>query len=213
MTLDEYVNRLTSPEPPDLLRLERESYLRLVHGRMCSGHVQGRLLKMLTMMIRPRFAVELGTFTGYSALCIAEGLPDDGRLLTIEHQDELEDFLRRSFSNSQSGHKIELRIGDALEICRSLPDNSADMMFIDADKRQYPEYFDEAMRIVCPGGFILADNTLWDGHVVDDNYADDPQTAGIRRFNEMVSTDNRCEQVILPLRDGLTIIRRNNTGH
>lgn len=212
MTIEEYVSRLTSPEPPALSRLERESYLRLVHGRMCSGHLQGRLLKMLTAMIRPAFAVELGTFTGYSALCIAEGLPEGGKLLTIEHQDELEDFLRRSFANAGTEGKIELRIGDALAICRTLPPGCADMMFIDADKRQYPEYFAEAMRIVRPGGFILADNTLWDGHVVDDRYHDDPQTEGIMKFNEMVSECPDCEQVILPLRDGLTIIRRNNPG-
>ena len=207
MTSEDYIQPHSSPEPETLRNLIRETHLRLVHGRMCSGHIQGRLLKMLTTMIRPLVAVELGTFTGYSALCIAEGLPEGGKLITIEHQDELEDFLKRSFNSSPFADVIDLRIGDALDICRSMESASADMMFMDADKRQYPEYFQEALRIVRPGGFIIADNTLWDGHVVEPSHADDPQTAGILRFNRMVAESDRCEEVMIPLRDGLTLIR------
>lgn len=207
-TIQHYIERHTSPQPDHLTRLERESNLRLINGRMCSGHLQGRLLKMLTEMIRPTTVVELGTFSGFSALCIAEGLPESGRIISIEADDELEDFIRRQLSGSPFGGKVDLRIGDALAICAGMPDNSADMMFMDADKRQYCQYYREAMRIVRPGGYILADNTLWDGHVVEERYANDRQTSAIREFNDLVAADPDSEQVMLPLRDGLTIIRR-----
>lgn len=206
--LDSYVDSHISPEPDHLHRLTRESYLRLINGRMVSGHLQGRLLKMLTQLCAPKIAVELGTFSGYSALCIAEGLSDDGRLVSIEVDDELEDFIRRQLDSTEHGKKVELRIGKALEICREFKDESVDMMFIDADKRQYPEYLEEAMRMIRPGGLIIADNTLWSGHVCDPAYEKDPQTRGVREFNEMASQLEGFETVILPFRDGISLLRK-----
>lgn len=206
--IDEYVDSHSSPEPAHLYRLTRESHLRLINGRMVSGHLQGRFLKMLTGLCAPRLAVELGTFTGYSALCIAEGLPDDGRLVTIEVDDELEDFIRRQLDAVEWGRKVELRIGNALDICRDFPDESVDMMFIDADKRQYPTYLAEAARMIRPGGLIIADNTLWSGHVCDPEYAKDPQTLGVREFNDLAASLPGFETVILPFRDGITLIRK-----
>lgn len=206
--IEDYARSHSDPEPECLRRIERLSNTRLIHGRMCSGHLQGRLLKMLTEMIRPKLAVELGTFSAYSAICIAEGLDPEGRLVTIEHNDELEDFIRERLEENGFADKVELRIGDAVGCLSEFPDASVDMMFIDADKRSYTSYYEEAMRIVRPGGFIIADNTLWDGHVIDPAYDRDPQTIGIRRFNDLVAADSRVEKVMLPLRDGLTIIRR-----
>ncbi len=208
--LDSYVDSHISSEPEHLRRLTRESYLRLINGRMVSGHLQGRLLKMLTQLCAPKIAVELGTFTGYSALCIAEGLPDDGRLVTIEVDDELEDFIRRQLDSTEHGKKVELRIGKALEICREFSDESVDMMFIDADKRQYPQYLEEAMRMIRPGGLIIADNTLWSGHVCDPAYEKDPQTKGVREFNEKAAQMEGFETVILPFRDGISLLRKRN---
>lgn len=209
MTIEEYVDLYSSPEPVHLKALERESYLRMIHGRMCSGHLQGRLLKMLTAMVCPHRVLELGTFTGYSGLCIAEGLPSDGKLITIEANDELEDFILEGFAKSPCGEKIELRIGRALEIMAEMEPESFDMIFMDADKREYPAYYEACKRLLRPGGFLLADNTLWDGHVVEERQRD-AQTAGILSFNEKVASDSETEQVILPLRDGLTLIRKLN---
>lgn len=206
-SLDSYVDSHISPEPEHLRRLTRESNLRLINGRMVSGHLQGRLLKMLTELCAPRLAVELGTFTGYSALCIAEGLPEGGRLVTIEVDDELEDFIRLQLDSSEHGHKVELRIGHALDICREFPDGSVDLMFIDADKRQYPGYLEEAARMLRQGGLVIADNTLWSGHVCDLSY-DDAQTRGVREFNDLAAAHPLFETVILPIRDGITLLRK-----
>lgn len=206
--LDAYVESHISPEPKDLYRLTRESYLRLTNGRMCSGHFQGRLLKMLTQLCNPQLAVELGTFTGYSALCIAEGLNEDAKLVTIEVDDELEDFIRYQLDASEHGKKVELRIGKALDICREFEEGSVDMMFIDADKREYPAYLVEASRILRPGGLIIADNTLWSGHVCDPAYDKDPQTRGVREFNDMTANFPGFETVILPIRDGISLLRK-----
>ncbi len=210
-SLDSYVDAHISVEPTDLHRLTRESYLRLTNGRMCSGHLQGRILKMLTQLCRPRLAVELGTFTGYSALCIAEGMEDGARLVTIEVDDELEDFIQHQLDTSEHGKKVELRIGKALEICQEFEDESVDMMFIDADKRQYPDYLKEAARMLRPGGLIIADNTLWSGHVCDPAYEKDPQTRGVREFNDMAKDLPGFETVILPIRDGISLLRKQNT--
>lgn len=207
-SLDSYVDAHISSEPNHLYRLTRESHLRLINGRMVSGHLQGRLLKMLTALCAPSLAVELGTFTGYSALCIAEGLPQGGRLVTIEADDELEDFIRRQLDSSEHGRKVELRIGKALDICRDFADNSVDMMFIDADKREYPAYLAEGARMLRPGGLIIADNTLWSGHVCDPAYDKDPQTRGVRDFNDMAASLPGFETVILPIRDGITLLRK-----
>ena len=207
--LEAYIETHIEKEPEDLHRLERATNLQRVNGRMCSGHIQGRLLKMLTTMIRPQKALELGTFTGYSALCIAEGLPENGSLITIELEDELEEPILEAFSASPYGDKIKLIIGDASEKCREFADKTFDMIFIDADKRRYPEYYAEAKRILRPGGYILADNTLWDSHVIED-YRHDPQTEGVRNFNNIVVSDPDMETVIIPIRDGISIIRKTN---
>ena len=173
--------------------------------------MQGRVLSMISHMIRPKRILELGTFTGYSALCLAEGLAEGGKLVTIEHNDELEETIRRNISRSPLGEKIELVIGDAKEILSTLNFQLStlfDLVFIDADKREYCAYLDLVYPLVPVGGFILADNTLWDGHIIDPAYDKDKQTLGLRAFNDQLKEDDRFEQVILPLRDGLTLIRK-----
>ena len=205
--LDEYVLRHTEAEPEYLYRLWRATNIRTIHGRMASGHLQGRLLKMLVEMIQPQRVLEVGTFSGYSAISMAEGLPEGGRLYTFEINDEMEDFTRPWIEGSEVADKIEFIIGDALTEAPKLG-ITFDMAFIDGDKRTYCECYEMVMGILRPGGFILADNTLWDGHVVDVSYSKDHQTQGIVDFNDHVALDVRTEQVILPLRDGLTIIRK-----
>ena len=156
--------------------------------------------------------LELGTFTGYSALCLAEGLPEDGELVTIEHNDELEEIIRKNLSLSPLGKKIRLIIGDAKEVISgqlsAVSVQSFDLVFIDADKREYCAYWELVYDLVRPGGWILADNTLWDGHIIDSSYDRDKQTLGLRAFNDLIAADERVEQVILPLRDGLTLIHK-----
>jgi predicted O-methyltransferase YrrM len=205
--LDEYVLRHTEAEPEYLYRLWRATNIRTIHGRMASGHLQGRLLKMLVEMIQPQRVLEVGTFSGYSAISMAEGLPEGGRLYTFEINDEMEDFTRPWIEGSEVADKIEFIIGDALTEAPKLG-ITFDMAFIDGDKRTYCECYEMVMGILRPGGFILADNTLWDGHVVDESYSKDHQTQGIVDFNDHVAQDMRTEQVILPLRDGLTLIRK-----
>lgn len=206
--LEDYILAHIDEEPPELYELCRRTNIHLLNGRMCSGHMQGRLLKMLVAIAAPRRALELGTFSGYSALCIAEALTEGASLVTVEADDELEDFIRDSFSKSPHSGKISLVIDDALNFCHRQPDESFDLVFIDADKRRYCDYYEECLRLLPPGGLIIADNTLWDGHVVEQDHSRDPQTAGIMRFNDMVAADSRVEKVILPLRDGLTLIRK-----
>ena len=205
--LDEYINSHISPEPKELYRIDRLTNLRLVNGRMCSGHIQGRMLKMLTSMTQPKRALELGTFSGYSALCIAEGMPEGGVIDTIEVDDELEDFIRENLASSPHGEKVRLHIGDALEMMQQWDNDEFDLIFIDADKRKYVDYFNRAIDLVKTGGYILADNTLWDGHVVE-TCRHSAQTQGIIDFNNLVANHPRVETAILPLRDGLTIIRK-----
>ena len=173
---------------------------------MVSGHLQGRLLKMLVEMIRPQRVLEVGTFSGYSALCMAEGLPDGGHLWTYEINDEMEDFTRKWLENSPYHDRITFMIGDAVTEAPKL-NLDFDLAFIDGDKRKYVEYYEMVMEHLNEGGYILADNTLWDGHVVEDD-AKDAQTEGIRKFNDFVAVDTRVEKVILPLRDGLSVIRK-----
>ena len=208
MTLDEYILQHTEPEPDYLYRLWRATNVHTIHGRMASGHLQGRLLKMLVEMIRPMTVLEVGTFSGYSALSMAEGLPEGGHLYTFEINDEMEDFTRPWIEGSAVADKITFIIGDALVEAPRLG-ILFDMAFIDGDKRTYRETYEMVMRLLKPGGFILADNTLWDGHVVDPAYGHDHQTQGITDFNDYIVADSRVEQVILPLRDGLTLIRKN----
>lgn len=206
--IEAYAAAHSSAEPLHLYEITRAAHIHLLHGRMCSGHMQGRLLAMLTHMIDPESVLELGTYAAYSTLCIAEALRPESRIVTIEHNDELEDFIRTQLERSPDGRKIDLRIGDALRLMSDMEDETFDMIFIDADKRQYPAYYGESMRLLKPGGYILADNTLWDGHVTDPAYDRDAQTAGIRLFNDMVADDSRVEKVMLALRDGLTLIRK-----
>lgn len=208
MTLFDYIEQHSSPENEVLSQITRNTYLEILNPHMLSGRVQGRVLSMMSQMIHPKCIVELGTFTGYSALCLAEGLTENGKLYTLEHNDELEDTIRQHFSLSPLGEKIELIIGDAKETLRRLPlaFGSVDLSFIDADKREYCEYIELIYPFMRRGGWILADNTLWDGHIIDPAYDKDKQTLGLRTFNDKIAADPRFEQVILPLRDGLTII-------
>ena len=205
--LDRYVAEHIDAEGDYLYRLYRATNIHTIHGRMASGHLQGRLLKLLVKMFQPKNILEVGTFSGYSAICMAEGLTDGGKLYTFEINDEMEDFTRPWIEGSEVADKIDFRIGDANELAPKLG-VVFDMAFIDGDKRTYVETYEMVMNILRPGGFILADNTLWDGHVVDEAYDHDHQTIGIRKFNDHVATDSRVEKVILPLRDGLTIIRK-----
>ena len=208
MTLEEYISAHTTPENELLQSITRDTYVHVLNPHMLSGHVQGRMLSMLSHMIRPKRILELGTFPGYSALCLAEGLAEGGRLITIEHNDELENTILRNLSHSPLCKKIELRIGDCKLEIDNLKGQVFDLVFIDADKREYCVYLDLVYPMVPVGGFIIADNTLWDGHVVDPAYDKDKQTLGLRAFNEKVAKDDRFEQVILPIRDGITLIRK-----
>ncbi len=205
--LDTYILAHIEPEPDYLYRLWRATNIYMLHGRMASGHLQGRLLKMLVQMIRPRRILEVGTFSGYSALCMAEGLEEGGKVYTFEINDEQEDFTRPWIEGSPMADKVEFIIGDAIKEAPKLG-LEFDMAFIDGDKRTYVETYEMVLKILRPGGFILADHTLWDGHVTDPAYDRDHQTQGIRRFNDHIAQDTRVEQVILPLRDGLTLIRK-----
>ena len=189
-----------------LYRLCRATYIHLLHGRMASGHLQGRLLKMLVEMVKPENILEVGTFSGYSSICLAEGLAEGGKVYTFEINDEQEDFTRPWIEGSHVADKIEFIIGDAITEAPRLG-ITFDMAFIDGDKRTYIETYEMALKVMRPGGFIVADNTLWDGHVVDPAYDHDQQTIGIRNFNDHISRDPRVEKVILPLRDGLTLIK------
>lgn len=206
--LTQYVENHTSPQPEYLDVIERQTNLRLLNGRMCSGLIQGRLLKMLAAMIRPTRVLELGTFSGFSALSIAEALEEDATIDTIEIDDELEDFIRHSLSLAPCGNKVRLHIGSAEDVMKQWTNETFDLIFIDADKRRYCQDFDLCLPLLRKGGFILADNTLWDGHVTDPAKDRDPQTRGIKEFNDMVRNRTDIETVILPIRDGLSLIRK-----
>ena len=220
MTLEEYICAHSTPENEVLESITRDTYVHVLNPHMLSGHVQGRVLSMISHMIRPKRILELGTFTGYSALCLAEGLAEGGKLVTIEHNDELEETIRRNISRSPLAEKIELVIGDAKEYLHGEASKRSEgtlngeastlyeLVFVDADKREYSAYLDLVYPLVPVGGFILADNTLWDGHIIDAAYDKDKQTLGLRAFNTKLKEDDRFEQVILPLRDGLTLIRK-----
>ncbi len=216
MQLNAYIESRSSAEDDYLYRLWRATNIHLVRPHMVSGHVEGLLLKMLVGMIRPMNVLEIGTFTGYSAIAMSYGLPKGGHIYTFDVNDELEDFARKWISGSRRAADITYTIGDALRILPDFTENhgnlSFDLAFIDGNKRQYAEYYDLAMRFLSPGGYILADNTLWDGHVIDPAYDRDSQTLGIRKFNDILAADNTVEKVMLPIRDGLTIIRKKAAG-
>jgi predicted O-methyltransferase YrrM len=205
--LEKYILQHSEPEPEYLYRLWRSTNVHLLRGRMASGHLQGRLLKMLVQMIKPKNILEVGTFSGYSALCMAEGLEEGGKVWTYEINDEMEDFTRPWLENSAVSDRIEFIIGNAITEAPKLG-ILFDMAFIDGDKRTYMETYEMVLKVLRPGGFILADNTLWDGHVLEMPKAADRQTQGIESFNDFLMKDQRVEQVILPLRDGLTLIRK-----
>ncbi len=205
--LEDYILQHIDEEGDLLSRLDRETHLYHLRPRMCSGHLQGKLLKMFVRMIRPHRILELGTFTGYSALAMSEGMAPGAELHTIEIDDELEDFIRQHFSQSPIADRIHLHIGDAREVMAQVG-GEFDLVFMDANKRQYLEYYNLVFDSVAPDGFIIADNTLWDGKVVDFGKKLDAQTAGILEFNDFVAADKRVEKVIVPIRDGLTIIHK-----
>lgn len=209
MDILEYIEQHSTPESEALRQIVHTTHIEMINPRMMSGHIQGRVLSMFSQMIRPQRILELGTFTAYSTLCLAEGLSDDGTLVTLEHNDELEDMILRNLALSPLGEKVQLVIGDAMEwLSAQSSDVLYDLVFIDADKREYSAYLDAVLPLVRPGGWILADNTLWDGHIIEEAYDKDKQTLALRAFNDKVAQDERLDKVILPLRDGLTIIRK-----
>lgn len=202
--LEQYLLSHIDAEGDYLYRLWRATNVHLLRGRMASGHLQGRLLKMLVRMVRPKNILEVGTFSGYSAICMAEGLDEGGMVYTYEINDELEDFTRPWIEGSDVADRIRFIIGDAVKEAPRLG-IEFDMAFIDGDKRTYTEAYEMALKVLRPGGFLLADNTLWDGHVLDMPRPADRQTIGIETFNDFIAHDTRVEKVILPIRDGLTI--------
>lgn len=212
MNIEDYILAHISPEHPYLYRLYRATNTKLLRPRMASGHMQGQLLKMLCQMIQPQRVLEIGTFSGYSALAMASGMPEGSRLYTFEINDEQEDFTRPWLEGSPWADRIEFIIGDVTQILPSLGIEGFDLAFIDANKRDYCGYYNFILPYLRPGGWLIADNTLWDGHVVDPAYARDAQTKGILAFNDLVRAEaeaGRIELNLLPIRDGLTIIRKN----
>ena len=206
--MEAYIKAHIDAEGDYLHALWRDTQMKLPYGQMASGHIQGRLLKMLVQMIRPKRVLELGTFSGYSALSMAEGLEAGAELHTFEIFDEQEDFLLPWFENSAYADRIHLHIGNALERVPQM-DVEWDLAFIDADKREYVAYYDMVLPRLRPGGYIIADNTLWYGRVIETNTREsDLQTLGIKAFNDLVAQDERVEKVIVPVRDGLTLIRK-----
>lgn len=207
MTIEEYISEHSDSEPEYLAQINRLTHQTLINPRMMSGHLQGRVLSMFCKMIQPIRILELGTFVGYSALCMAESLPENGVLHTVECDDELEDIILENFAKSEYGSKIKLHIGDALQVINEL-DETFDLVFIDADKRDYTAYYEAVIPKLKQGGFIIADNTLWDGKVIRPVEHNDKHTIEIMHFNDYITKDERVEEVMLPLRDGLTIIRK-----
>ena len=205
MNEEAYILNHIDEESEQLAGLYRKAHIQLVRPRMLAGHLQGRILKMLVRMHRPQRILEIGTYTGYATLCLAEGLPESGEIHTVEIDDEMEDFILQQFEQSELKEKIKLYIGDVREILPRI-DGVFDMVYIDGDKREYCEYYDLVFEKVRHGGVILADNTLWSGKVLEKPDHNDKQTLGIIRFNEMIKRDRRIEKIILPLRDGLTVI-------
>ena len=207
MNQEDYIIAHSDIEPEYIAKLNRTTNLRMINPRMLSGHFQGRVMSMFSHMIQPKVVLEIGTFTGYSAICLAEGMPDDGILHTIDYDDELESFLADIFAGSKQGHKIKLHIGNALVEIDKLND-TFDLVFIDADKEEYLDYYEAVLPKLRIGGYILVDNTLWDGKVLKPVDPKDRETIAIVKFNDFVAKDKRVEKVLLPIRDGLTLIRK-----
>ena len=202
-----YADAHTSPESELLHQLNRNTRAHIMAPRMLSGHLQGRLLSMISWMIRPRRVLEIGTYTGYSALCLAEGLTDDGLLITIDQNEELESFARRYWQQSPLNKKIDFRLGVAVDVIPTLAEGF-DLVFIDADKRNLSTYYDLIFDKLAPGGFLLADNVLWSGKVVEPAKLSDLDTTAVLAFNQMVQNDPRVENVLLPVRDGIMMVRK-----
>lgn len=205
--LEKYILNHIDPEDEVLWELDRETHLKVLGSRMISGHLQGAVLTMIAKMIRPETILEIGTFTGYSAICLARGLQSGGKLITIEIDDELENLAARFIKKAGLENTIEQRIGPALEIIPKLS-GPFDLVFIDAHKPEYSAYYEAVFDKIKTGGYIIADNTLWSGKVTEKPAADDFQTNGILAFNSLIKNDSRVEKVILPLRDGMTLIRK-----
>ena len=205
--IEEYILNHTDEEDPILAELNRETNLKILRPRMLSGYLQGKILEMISKMINPEKILELGTYTGYSAICLAKGLKQNGVIHTIEINDELEDIIRKYFTKAQIENKVKLYFGDVRKIIPEI-NEQFDLVFIDADKREYLEYYNLVFDYVKSGGVILADNVLWNGKVIDLESPDDEYTKGIFEFNEFIKNDDRVEKVILPLRDGLMMIRK-----
>lgn len=205
--IERYILDHIEPEDSVLQELDRETHMKVLGARMLSGHLQGQVLTMFSKMIQPDRILEVGTFTGYSAICLAKGLNENGKLITIELDDELEGLAQKYFIKAGLQQKIIQVNGPALEIIPSLSE-TFDLIFLDADKREYVEYYNLVFDKVSNGGYIIADNTLWSGKVLDKPVPGDEQTLGILAFNELIKNDSRVEKVILPLRDGITIIRK-----
>lgn len=221
----EYIKQHATPQSEALAWVEKQTHIRTNHARMLSGAAQGQLMRMLVQMTGARRILELGTFTGYSAICMASALPEDGHLDTLELNDELEDLILEGFERAGLADKIDLHIGDCKETLRRMRSEMGlgavgsesgamsdgllyDIVYIDANKREYPEYYELVFDMIRPGGLVLGDNVIWDGKVCQDPMPQDKQTVGIARFNDMVSADPRVESVILPMRDGLNVIRK-----
>ena len=208
--IDAYMATHSDAEPDWLAAIARETHVRTINPRMLSGHFAGRILKMLVRMARPQRVLEIGTFTGYSAICLASALGEDGHLDTLEVNDELEDLITEGFERASLTERITLHLGDCKETLRKFLQEGReyDLVYMDANKREYCEYYSLVFDLVRPGGLILADNVLWDGKVCQNPLPQDKQTISIARFNDLIKADPRVENVILPLRDGLSIIRR-----
>lgn len=205
--LDQYILDHITPEEDFLRELDRETHIKVLRSRMLSGHLQGQILSMISCMIQPKCILEIGTFTGYSAICLAKGLAEGGHLHTIEIDDELEYISRKYIQQSGKADQIHQHIGDARQIIPTI-DQLFDLVFIDADKREYCDYYNLVFDQIPIGGFILADNILWDGKVVDPDAANEDQTRGILEFNDLVQNDIRVRNVILPVRDGIMLIQK-----
>jgi predicted O-methyltransferase YrrM len=206
LELENYILQHSEPESELLQALYRETHLYAKHPRMASGHIQGRFLALVSQLVCPKRVLEIGTFTGYSALCLAEGLASDGKLITIELDDELEDRIRKYIQRAKLQNQIELLIGDAKHIIPQL-NASFDLVFIDGDKREYPEYLKLVKPLLAPGAVLIADNVLWDGKVLESEQETDNMTRGVQQFNDALQQDSDFQNFILPLRDGLSIAR------
>ena len=205
--IDRYSEGMTTKETDLLAKLARETHVNILNPRMLSGHLQGRFLSMISKMIQPNFILEIGTYTGYSALCLAEGLKPNGKLLTIDRNEELELILEKYISQSQYANQIEYQFGNAVDLIPTIT-NKIDLVFIDADKPNYSLYFDLVIDKIRPGGFILADNVLWSGKVAEEIKENDKSTIAIHAFNQKIQNDPRVENVLIPIRDGIMVVRK-----